>query len=294
MEQFLEGSQAYLDAPVGTVVEDRFGIAVKVDGDQWRGVAGRWRGVLSRTMMEYRKVVHTFRLGETITAKTRPWLPPDAKVEDGFLIEFPGLGRALYSQSNYDSALVGTAVKALGSDTTLTKTWRGWEPPNGRLIYESSDLANWPRVVVDRYAVGNTLYSKADYDNAPVGTTVGLIGGAKGYWVKTVNGWRGPKGEERIFGMIGQRTILNPMPEWELDLRYGEAPEPAADPRVDGERTVKYSHNKAKGTVYAYDGGFAHRDFGRIVKLSDSRFLAVPNRTPREFLTEQDAINYLL
>lgn len=63
--------------------------------------------------------------------------------------------------------------------------------------------------------------------------------------------------------------------------------------KVDGERTVKYSHNKAKGTVYAYEG-YVHQDFGRVVKLSDNKFLAVPNRTPREFLTEQDAINYLL
>lgn len=299
MEQFLEGSQAYLDAPVGTVVEDRVGIVVKVDGDRWRDVAGGWI-YFSHTMAECRKVVHTFRLGETITAKTKPWLPPDAEVEDGFLIKFPGLGRVLYSQSDYDSAPVGTSVKTIEGGMLLTKTRRGWEPLNGRLIYDSSDLADWPRVLVepvDRYAVGNTLYSKADYDNAPVGTTVGLIGGEEGFWVKTADGWRGPKGEKPTSGLPPhRRTILDPMPEWELDLLYGEAPEPVkpVDPRVDGERTVKYSHNKAKGTVYAYDGGFAHRDFGRIVKLSDSRFLAVPNRTPREFLTEQDAINYLL
>lgn len=82
------------------------------------------------------------------------------------------------------------------------------------------------------------------------------------------------------------RYAIENVPEWELDLLTAPA-------KRHGSKEVAYTYNPAKGTVYSYEG-YVHRDFGRVVKLGENRFLAAPNRAPRKFSTVEDAINYLL
>ena len=83
------------------------------------------------------------------------------------------------------------------------------------------------------------------------------------------------------------RYGIESVPKWELDL-------PNAPVKEHGSREVAYTYNTSNGTVFNYDGSYAPRDFGRVVKLGENKFLAVPNRVPREFRTVEDAINHLL
>ena len=89
--------------------------------------------------------------------------------------------------------------------------------------------------------------------------------------------------------MVGYspRYAIESVPEWELDLLSAPA-------KRHGSKEVAYIYNTSSGTVYYSNKGFVHQDFGRVVKLGETTFLAVPNRVPRKFRTVGDAINYLL
>ena len=139
------------------------------------------------------------------------------------------------------------------------------------------------------WKVGDTVTGK-DYESVPVGTGLKESGSPEPILVKLASGnWRdlGSGSEYRSNELTWSRTICDLLAPWELDLLTAPV---KADSRVQGD---DWTYNPERGTVYSY-GNYVHRDFGRVVKLPNGQFLAVPTRPTREFATEKEAIAWLV
>ena len=261
----------YETAPIGTVAADEYTTLVKNDKG-WYYLEGREQEGDTHWMT--RKVVHKFQLGEVITPKTLAWLPPDSVIGSG------------------------------DADLNLMRTKMVWGWADGLLgAYPDSEVEEWlldgeltlvsfPGLEENPYVVGKTLEGKEAYENAPVGTLATFANCATTERVKLANGeWRrlnDPLTEVAPDSLNMERTITGFLAPWEVD--FLTAP-PLPDPREGGDKLIKYTYNAEKGTVYAAN---PHRDFGRVVELPNGRFLAVPNRVPREFETAQEAVEWLI
>ena len=261
----------YKTAPIGTVAADGYTTLVKNDKG-WYYLEGREQEGDRHQIP--RKAVHKFELGETITSKTLGWLPP------------------------------GSEIAPKRKDHTMVRDDGGWVWTDGVPGYQPENLvAAWvnntnytltkfPGLEENPYVVGKTLEGEDAYEGAPVGTLV-VYGGCKDTErFKLANGeWRrlnDPLTEVAPNSLDMERTITGFLAPWEVDLLT--AP-PLPDPREGGDKLIKYTYNAEKGTVYAAN---PHRDFGRVVELPNGRFLAVPNRAPREFKTAQEAVEWLI
>ena len=153
-------------------------------------------------------------------------------------------------------------------------------------------LTKFPGLEKNPYVVGATLEGGAAYEGAPVGTLVVFEGCADTERFKLANGeWRrsdAPLTEVESGHMCLPRIIVGFLEPWEVELLTTP---PLPDPREGGDKLIKYTYNAEKGTVYAAN---PHRDFGRVVELPSGRYMAVPNRAPREFETAQEAAEWLI
>ena len=262
----------YKTAPIGTVVANRVTTLVKNDkGWYW---LEEWLQEGDGHMVP-RYEIHRFELGEVITPETLAWLPPGSVIAPK---------REDHAMVRNDDGGWGWADGNPGAEPTkLVARWVAGLP------YK---LTKFPGLEVeDPYAVGETLQGLAAYDDAPVGTVV-EPGNPVTRLFKVADGdWR-RLNTPLIHGascLCIRRTIVDRLAPWEVDLLVAT---PVVDPRQTGTVSLDYTYNPEKGTVYAHSPH--HRDFGHVVKLPSGRYMAVPNRAPREFETAQEAVEWLI
>lgn len=260
----------YKTAPIGTVASEEFTTLVRNDKG-WYFLESKYQEGVEHFVE--REVVHKFQLGEVITPETLGWLPP------------------------------GSEITPERKDHALVRGTRGWVWADGLPGTTPDDLvARWvanttytltkfPGLEKNPYVVGATLEGEDAYAGAPAGTTVKLDEPSIER-VKLPNGeWRrldDPYTAVLPTNMSLERTITGFLAPWEVELLTTP---PREDPRERGDERVTYTYNAEKGTVYATN---PHRDFGKVVELPNGRFLAVPNRAPREFETAQEAAEWLI
>ena len=262
----------YKTAPIGTVASKEFTTLVRNDKG-WYYLEGKCQEGDGHMVPRYE--IHRFELGEVITPETLAWLPPGSVIAPK---------REDHAMVRNDDGGWGWADGIPGvTPDYLAAYWVA----NG--IYT---LTMFPGLEENPYAVGKTLAGKEAYENAPVGTLVTFDNCATTERVKLANGeWRRLNDPLTVVApnsLDMERTITGFLALWEVDLLTTP---PEVDPRVEGTVRLDYTYNAEKGTVYATN---PHRDFGHVVELPNGRFLAVPNRAPRDFETAQEAVEWLI
>ena len=195
---------------------------------------------------------------------------------------------------DYKDLPVGTVVVSDSWYKELKKlgvnSWGRSE--NNRLRFTDDELC-YPRKIgwfEKVWKAGDTI-SGDDYAQVPVGTQ--FEGPGATFTKIASNTWQNNNTGDRSTdeSWCCSREISAILPLWELDLLVNP---PKSDPRTKNVKEVEYTYNSEKGTVYNYPQAYKHRDFGRVVKLPNGKFLAVPIQMPREFDTEQEAIEWLI
>lgn len=250
MTEYLEGDEAYNNAPVGTRVLPIYGgtsALVKTGPNEWQ--AGD-HGTVYGSMYLRREVEY---------------------IPDPYAV-----GMTIKGVEMYKNAPAGTRVA--GSRSSYRKLEDGWWLNETREEhYRSLSGARTVLAPYDPYAVGEVIGGEKAYLDAPTGTRVQLLGDEP--MRKLENGkWLNELTNSEYSFLNGSRVVLKPY----------------AGPVVRTGDTLArtYSYNTKSGTVFRSAPN--HRDFGRVVHTNSGRYLAVPNRAPRDFATEQEAIEWLL
>ena len=182
---------------------------------------------------------------------------------------------------NYKTAPIGTV--ASDEITTLVKNDKGWYWLEDNLQEDGGHVV--PREVVHEFQLGEVVTPET-LGWLPPGSEItperkdhALVRGTRG-WV-WADGLPGTTPGDLVARWVANTTYTL--------TKFTLTKFPGLD---ENPYIVAYTYNAERGTVYTTNPH--HRDFGKGVELPNGRFLAVPNRAPREFETAQEAVEWLI